>query len=222
MLLEFVPPRPANWSTFDAAAEANHRIANNLSIISGLVRMRASAVCKDPRMRGGDEVRLILEEIGSRLNAVAELHRLLAGVPQEASVDIGDYLRDIAEGVVSSISLSGQNQIHFAADPGCHVPPEKALLLGLVVTELVTNAIKYAHPAGVAGQIRLACRRRSDGHLTIEISDDGVGLPEGVDPMQHGHLGFRLVRSLANQLGAAIEFHSDNLGLFFSLNLPAS
>jgi two-component sensor histidine kinase len=86
----------------------------------------------------------------------------------------------------------------------------------------VTNAIKYAHPAGVAGQIRLACRRRSNGHLTIEISDDGVGLPEGLDPMQQGHLGFRLVRSLAKQLGAAIEFRSDSLGLFFLLDVPRS
>jgi two-component sensor histidine kinase len=221
MLLEFVPPEAENSSTYDAASEANHRIANNLSIVSGLVRMRALAICNQPPMSGA-EVRLILEEIGDRLNAVAELHRRFAKVPQEASVDVRDYLGDIAAGVVSSISLPGRNEFRFHCDPGCCVPPQKALLLGLIVGELVTNAIKYAHPTGVAGRIRLACRRRSDGNLTIEISDDGIGLPEGVDPMQHGQLGFRLVRSLAKQLGATIAFHSDSLGLCFSLHMPAS
>jgi two-component sensor histidine kinase len=83
----------------------------------------------------------------------------------------------------------------------------------------VSNAVSYAHPAGVAGQIRLACRKRSDKQLAIEISDDGVGLPDGVDAMQHGHLGFHLVRALAEQLGAKFEFHSDSLGLTVLLNM---
>src|SRR5205807_7397947 len=104
----------------------------------------------------------------------------------------------------------------------CSVPAAMALPLGLIAGELVTNAIKYAHPADVAGRIKLACRRSSGGDITIEISDDGVGLPEGIEPTERGQLGFRMVRSLADQLGAAIAFHSDALGLRVTLQIPAA
>jgi two-component sensor histidine kinase len=221
-MLELVSSSRPHPPTFDAAMEANHRIANNLSVITGLVRMRTSSICKEPGMKSGDEVRRILEEISSRLDAVARLHRLLARRPQEASIDVAGYLRDIADGVVSSLSLPGQNELQFAFESGCIVPAERALPLGLIVSELVSNAVKYAHPAGVAGQIRLACHRRSDEKLLIEISDDGVGLPGGVDEMQQGHLGLRVVRTLAKQLGAELAFHSEGLGLTILLTMQTS
>ena len=207
---------------YDVVAEAHHRIANNLSIISGLVRLRGSALCKEPRVMSAQEVRLILEEVGSRLEAVARLHRLLAGGRQEESVKVADYLREIADGVVSSLSSAGSIELQFASDPGCLVPAARALPLGLIAAEMVTNAVKFAHPAGVAGHIKLSCRRSPGGSITIEISDDGVGLPEGLDPMKGGHLGFRVVRALADQLGAAIAFHSDSLGLCMTLEMPAT
>jgi two-component sensor histidine kinase len=217
-----VAPPVAKASAFDVAAEANHRIANNLSIISGLVRMHGSTICKQPRMMSGPEVGLILEEVSARLDGVARLHRLLAGGRQETTINVADYLRDIAQGIVSSLSIASATELQVASDPGCLVPPERALPLGLIVGELITNAVKYAHPAGVAGRITLACRRRPDGNIAIEISDDGVGLPEGIDPRKNGHMGFRVVRSLADQLGATIAFQSDELGLRCELQMSAS
>lgn len=218
MPLELVQPG-ANSSPPSMVAEANHRIANSLSVIASLVRMRGASICKKPHRISGEEIRLILEELSGRLETVARLHRLLASGQREASIDISDYLREVAEGIVSSLSFAGQTELELALDAGCFVSPERALPVGLIVAELISNAVKYAHPTGVAGQIRLACRIRSDGTITIEISDDGVGLPEGVDPMRNGHLGFRLVRSLADQLGAAIAFHSDGLGLCFEMHM---
>jgi two-component sensor histidine kinase len=206
----------------DGAAEANHRLANNLSVITALVRMHGSRICRNPRMMSGDEVRLILEELGGRLDTVARLHRLLAVGPREASIEIADYLREIAEAVISSLSFVGTTELQFTADPGCFVPPEKALSRGLIRGELVTKAVKYAHPAGVAGKVAVECCRRPDRTIVLEISDDGVGLPEGLDPMKNGHLGFQLVRTLADQLGATIGFHSDGLGLCFVLQMPAA
>ena len=79
--------------------------------------MRTSNICKEPGMKSGDEVRRILEEISSRLDAVARLHRLLARGHQEASIDVAGYLRDIADGVVSSLSLPGQNDLQFTLTP---------------------------------------------------------------------------------------------------------
>jgi two-component sensor histidine kinase len=221
MSLDLMPPSVPPSSAFSLAAEANHRIGNNLSLIAALVRMQGSRICKNPRMMSGDEVRLILEELGGRLDAVGRLHRRLAD-SHGASIEIADYLREIVEAVISSLSFAGTTELQFTCDPGCSVSPEQALSLGLILGELATNAVKYAHPAGVAGKVRVDCHRHQDETIVLEISDDGVGLPEGLDPMKSGHMGFHFVRSLADQLGATIEFHSDCLGLRFLLLVPAA
>jgi len=153
----------------------------------------------------------------SRLDTIA---RLQAGRRQDASIDLAHYLREIAEGVVSSLSSTAEIALHFDADADCVVEPERVLSVGLIVAEVVTNAIKYAHPTGVAGELAVACRKSPAGRLSIEVSDDGVGLPEGFDPVKNGELGFRLIRSLADQLGAAITHHSDSLGFSITLQMP--
>jgi two-component sensor histidine kinase len=210
---------PANASALDVAAEGNCRTGNNLSLIAGLARQCASSIRKESRTMSGDEVGIILEEFGRRLDTAARLHRLLAIGRQKA---LAHYLRDIAEAVISSLSVAGKAELQFDSDPGCSLPPKEALSLGRIVGELVTNAVKYAHPTGIAGKITLSCRRASGGNITIEISDDGVGLPEGLDPIKSDGFGFRLVRSLADQLGATIAFYSDCLGLRFVLHMPAA
>jgi two-component sensor histidine kinase len=212
---------PAKSSALDVAAAANHRIGNNLSLIAGLAQQYASSIRKESRMMNGDEVGVILEEFGGRLDTVARLHRLLASGQQKAPM-LTDYLRDIAEAVISSLSVAGETELQFVSDPGCSLAPTEALSLGLIVGELVTNAVKYAHPTGVAGKVIVSCRKASGGNITIEISDDGVGLPDGFDPMKSEDFGFRLVRSLADQVGATIAFHSDCLGLRFVLHMPAA
>jgi two-component sensor histidine kinase len=99
------------------------------------------------------------------------------------------------------------------------VPTEDIGPIALIVSEMVTNSAKYAHPAGVAGRIDVACQR--DGDLIIvEVTDNGVGLPENFDVLDGGGLGFNMVRALASQLGALPIFDSDTLGLQFLLLLP--
>jgi two-component sensor histidine kinase len=219
MMLKVVPLPAAGPNAPDLAAEANHRIANSLSILAVVVQMQKSSICKDPRLMSSEEVCAVLENIRGRLDAVARLHHLLANSQSQGPIEVSGYLRGIAEAVVSSISSAAHHELHFASDPGCVVAPEKALSLGLIVGELVTNAVKYSHPAGIGGLITLACRHGPEGHLTIEVSDDGVGMPDGFDPMKHGHLGFKLIRSLANQLAAEITFHNDALGLGVALQI---
>ena len=109
---------PANSSALDVAAEANDRIGNNLSLIAGLARQSASSIRKESRMMNGDEVGIILEEFGGRLDTVARLHRLLASAQQKAPILV-DYLRDIAEAVISSLSVAGETELEFVSDPNC-------------------------------------------------------------------------------------------------------
>jgi two-component sensor histidine kinase len=99
------------------------------------------------------------------------------------------------------------------------VPTENIVPIALIVSEMVTNAVKHAHPAGVAGRIDVGCHL--DGsRIIVEVTDDGVGLPENFDVLDGGDLGFKMVRALASQLGALPIFDSGPLGLRFMLLLP--
>jgi len=199
--------------TFNPAAEAVHRIGNNLALLAALVRMQAASISKQDRLMTAAEVGVILGQLGQRLDTVARLHRLLAEGPEGSPIELAGYLREIAEAAVSPPWHGGRTELQFTCNPNWSVSPERTLSLGLLVGELVANAVKYAHPAGVPGKAKVDCHRTPDDTTVLEVSDDGVGLPEGLDPMKAGGVGFLMVRSLAQQLGATVEFHSDDLGL---------
>lgn len=218
-----VAPAASEPLQLDLIAEANHRIANNLAMIAGLARLQAGNVRDDEELFTGREVRLMLQEFGGRVDAIARLHRLLADPTRPACVDLVDYLRGVAEAVIATVSGIGQANLRFEANEACSFSSKRALSLGLIVGELVTNAVKYAHPTGIAGEISINCQKDADGRIVVEVSDDGVGLPDGLDPMESMHLGLRLVRSLAQQLDAEIAFENDGLGLRVVLIInPAS
>lgn len=212
-------------SAIDLAAEANHRIANSLALIAGLVRMQGAAIC-DTRVMHGRDVQLMLEQFGGRLETVARLHRLLAHPRQGLAIDLADHLREISDATASALSFAGQSELRLETEPSCVVTPHVALLMGLIVAELVTNSLKYAHPSGVAGVITISCRQCPTGTgpagtIIVVVSDDGVGLPEGMDPRTSSQLGLRLVRSLADELRANISFDDRALGLSVTLQMPA-
>lgn len=204
----------------DAAAEANHRVANSLAMVAALIQIHARGIAAQPGSMARSEVCVLLEEIGHRIDAVGRLHRLLANLPAGSDIELGDYLHEISEAVVSSMSFAGRARLRHESDDGCRLAAERALPLGLMVSELVTNAVKYAHPSGVFGTIAVACRRRP-GKIIVEITDDGVGLPEGFDPAHADSLGLRLARSLAAQLGATLAFRDTGAGLTVAIGLPA-
>jgi len=208
------------FSRPDLPAGSDRRIADNLSIVADLVRDQASSLDGRAGTLDRDEVQTILADLGGRVDAVARLHRLLAERPAKAALSLGEYLEDITAAIVAALSGDRVIRLQFACDPHCFVTPERALSLGFIVVELVTNAVKYAHPTGVAGAITVQCEQRPDGSITVEVSDDGVGLPEGMDPMKANSLGLRVVRSLAAQLGARVEFEHDALGLSCVLQMP--
>ncbi|MEJ2374478.1 MAG: sensor histidine kinase [Pseudolabrys sp.] len=206
----------------DAVAESNHRIAHNLSLVAGWVRLYAREVANAGEPVSNDKVCAILQEIGARVEAIAHLHGLLASHDRGQPIDLSGYLREIAETVVSSFTFAHKAALCFSANEACVVAPERALPVGLVVGELVTNAVKYAHPPGVRGQIRVGCRN-SGGTIELEVADDGVGLPDGFDRMQDGGLGLRLVRSLARQLQGELAFDDIGVGLSVALRMtPAA
>ena len=214
------PLSPAAVPLPDAIAEANHRIANNLTLVASMVRMHARTLNDRAEPLTKEGVRALLEEIGTRIEQVAHLHGLMAGQEHGEPVDLSDYLRDIGETVVSSLTFLGKAKLHYGSHSECLVAPGRALPVGLIVGELLTNAVKYAHPAGVTGDIMVTCNRFDDV-IVVVISDDGIGLPETFDPMRHGGLGLRLVRSLAAQVDAKLVFNDTGTGLSVEVHIPA-
>jgi two-component sensor histidine kinase len=92
----------------------------------------------------------------------------------------------------------------------------------LILCEIFINAMKYAHPTGVPLIMVVDCEPSADGRLVLTISDDGVGLPEGFQPEQNGGMGFKVMRSLAAEIGGELQILSTHLGLSFRLSLPAT
>jgi len=201
-------------------AEANHRIANNLMLIAGLLGMQADALKKSGEPRSAAAARQMLEEVRGRIETVGRLHRLLSRPTVGSTLDLGRYLADIAKAAVTSLSATGAMTLDVSGCGACDAPSPQAMSIGFIVGELATNAVKYSHPAGVGGRIELSCRRRADGSTLIRLADDGVGLPEGFDPQTSQGLGMRMMRTLTGQLGASLTFAPSDVGLTVDLVVP--
>jgi two-component sensor histidine kinase len=191
--------------------EAEHRIANSLQLISALVRQRArSDDVSDPGT--------FLLEIADRIETVGRLHRFLGESPT-GTVQLGRYLAEICDRLRGALTPAATS-FSFDCPADCHVPAKTALSLGLITAELISNSLKYAHPAGLPTRLSLSCAREQEGRLMIAYEDDGVGFPEGFDVNETGHMGMNFIRLLSTGLGGQHDWHSDSLGVRFEIVLP--
>ena len=214
----FAPP-PAQ-SANDLVAEANHRVANSLALLGGLVRMQARAAGKSSRAFSNAQIRMMFDGIAARIATIGQLHRMLATIPMDGTIPLDGHLRQVCASLIAAFSCD-QQQVHIEHEGGeCLVLAKHVQPLTLILCEILTNSIKYAHPAGVEANLKVACESQQDGTLVMIISDDGVGLPEGFDPLKDGGIGFQVIRALSADMGARLNVTSDNLGLTFRLTLP--
>jgi two-component sensor histidine kinase len=193
--------------------EAEHRIANSLQIISHLVRQRArSGYVSDPQT--------FLLEIADRIETVGRLHRFLRE-STTGTVQLRAYVKEICDRLTGALAPAATS---FSMDCPMDypVPAKTALSLALISAELVSNSLKYAHPAGLPTKIALSCRPDEKGRLTIVYEDDGVGFPEGFDVNEAGHTGMNFIRLLSKGLGGKHEWYSDPLGMRFEIVVPIS
>ncbi len=189
--------------------EAHHRITNDLAVISSLVRLQAQG------LRGADAIcpdmaREALLAAASRIDAVGRLHRSLCTASDDQVAE--HYLRGLCADAAAFAGIDRAAitcRIAFLRD----VPPEQLRSLGLLIHEMLLNALKYSHPAGLVPVIDVHCGHDESGALIMDVSDDGVGFPEGFDPAKDGGFGFRIMRLLADQLGVTLTFDSSPLGV---------
>jgi len=210
---------PAN---IDLVAEANHRVANSLALLGSLIRMQARAVGKSGMTPTNAEVRMMFDGIAARIATVGQIHRLLAQMPSEGTVALNAHLREICSALISAFSSEQQEVRILHHGPDCQVLTKYVQPLTLIICEVLTNAIKYSHPAGVPVDLAVSCEGREDGTLQIVLSDDGIGLPEGFNPNRDGGIGFQIIRALSADMGAGLVIQSDNLGVTFSLTIPSA
>jgi two-component sensor histidine kinase len=216
----FYPEHPqADYAGF-VISETNHRISNNLALISAAIGIRASEITKSGRSLDCEEISLLLAEVSARISTVSWLHRFLSKEPSGESVDLNDHLHEMCDTLVSAVSQPKRMVLRRIGDAECVVATGQIVPLSLIVTEVITNSLKYAHPSGVPGTIDLGCRKQADGSLVVEIADDGVGFPEDFDVTKDGGIGTRTIRVLARQLHAEFDFDSTPLGLRFTLCIP--
>jgi len=200
-------------------AETDHRIANNLASLSGVIRFQRNAISKSGKTFTTEQVCMLLDDIDARLEVAAKHHKSLAQAVNGNGVNLGDFLEEISA-MISRLSPDGRMDLTVDSACGGYIDPRHALHAGLITAELLTNASKYAHPSGLVVKVNLLCKTNDDGSFMVEVTDDGVGFPENFDPSTDGGLGFQLMRALANGLNAELQFEHDSLGVRARLVKP--
>ncbi|NGP89403.1 sensor histidine kinase [Fodinibius halophilus] len=183
--------------------ETHHRIKNNLATITGMLELQ---VMKS----SSQEVQEVLSESMNRVQSIASIHEKLYETEGLASITLDDYLEDLIRQVDSSIeNIDGLSEIDFEIDiKPISIRTRQAVPLGLIINELVTNSHKHAFDEE-GGTISIKCTEENNT-VSLEVKDDGKGLPEGLDVTSSQSLGLKLVDSLAKQLKAEYSFSSDN------------
>jgi two-component sensor histidine kinase len=181
--------------------EVNHRVGNSLQIIASLLHLQASSAAQE-------DVKAALTNAMGRVAAVAQVHRRLYTSHDLKSVLLNAYLEALLEDLRRSAEGNRMSRLTLTAEP-IEIDPDRAVAIGIIVNELVMNAVKYAYPDG-AGPIHVELKPQ-DEELMLSISDDGVGLNAKADPRSTG-MGQRIVTAMATKLDARVERDPNHTG----------
>jgi PAS domain S-box-containing protein len=175
--------------------EVHHRVKNNMQVISSLLAMQSSA--------GDPEVQKKLDESQNRIRSIALIHEQLYRSSELSHIDVQSYFETLTSQLLQSFGKSGAVRLELATDP-IALDIDQSMACGLIVNELVTNALKYAYPAEKGGVIRVSLREHPSGERVLTVSDDGPGL-NGAKRSGPPSLGMSLVTTLARQLRGRVE-----------------
>ncbi len=190
--------------------EVHHRVKNNLQIINSLLSLQLRSV-------QDEDARRAIAEAGARVGVMARLHLTLYQSGRLGALDLGPWLRRLAEDTLRLLGEGRRIALDFQADAGLTLAVDQAVPLSLLLSELLTNAVKYAFPQG-QGTVTLHLHRQGAG-LRLLVADDGVGLPAGFDPGTSKGLGMRIIHALARQIDARLTLLQRGAGTAFDVEL---
>ena len=177
--------------------EVHHRVKNNMQVITSLLRLESNRI-DHPTTKG------VLKDMQNRILAMASLHEALYRSNSFAQVDLASYLKELTTQLQRSLVASpGQIAFHLDLLP-VGLDLDQAVPCGLIVNELVSNALKHGFPDGRRGTVRVEAAWVSEGLLRLRICDDGIGLSPDFAELRVKSLGLQLVADLARQLGGSL------------------
>lgn len=190
--------------------EVHHRVKNNLQIISSLLSLYA-------RRFDNPEVQRGFTDCLNQVRAMGLVHELLFRSANLAEIDFDEYLRVLADQLVTFFGRGQQVRVMVEAAP-LRFDLDRTIPLALIVTEAITNAFKHAFPGGRRGTISVRAAKSEDT-VRVTVADDGIGLPGGPEKFREGSLGMKLLHVLADQLDGRLEY-SGGPGTTVVLTLP--
>jgi PAS domain S-box-containing protein len=178
--------------------EIHHRVKNNMQVISSLFNLQAEHITDE-------KARRMLKDGQLRIRSMALIHEKLYQSRNLSKIDFADYLRTLSEHLFQFFKDEADRSRLETDLEHIHLDINSAVPCGLIINELVSNALRHAFPEGRKGVIRIGMRREGDGTVELRIADDGVGIPEGVDFRDTESLGLQIVNLLVGQLEGTIE-----------------
>jgi PAS domain S-box-containing protein len=183
--------------------EIHHRVKNNLQVIHSLLDLQSSKI--------RDEVALqLLRESQNRLKSMAMIHQTLYESKDFARVDFRSFLEALVPTLVSSYSVDPHRINLVISGAEISLPINAAIPCGLIVNELISNALKHAFPKGGNGEIKVDLASEPGDTIVLTVADDGVGIPDDIDLGNATTLGLQLVELLADQLAAELTMRRSN------------
>lgn len=175
--------------------ELQHRVSNNLATVAGLLTIQRRAIADETAKKA-------LEDAAARINVVAKMKRLLHD-PTAQEVDFGGFLQGMVQDLTTAAGSDGRVSVDLVCE---HVliSRDQAIPVGLVATEILTNALEHGFPGAAQGQVRIQLAE-ARGVVTLRVEDDGQGLPQGFDLARTGSLGLSIARQFAQQMGGTLN-----------------
>ncbi len=189
--------------------EVNHRVGNSLQIIASLLNLQAGS-------SQDEDVKAALTNAMGRVTAVSQVHRRLYTSHNLKTVMLNQYLEALMEDLRRSTEGNRMSQLILKAVP-VEIDPDRAVAIGMMINELVMNAVKYAYPDG-SGPIHVELQVRNND-VELSITDNGVGLEVKADPRSTG-LGQRIISAMATKLEAALERDPMHKGTRIVIQFP--
>ncbi len=192
--------------------EIHHRVKNNLQVISSLLDLQARA-SKDERTAA------VLRESRTRLHSMSLIHEKLYRSGDSSGIPVPEYVRDLIANLRKSFAVDSETVKLTVDAEDVSLDMDVAVPCGLIINELVSNALKYAFPRGRKGEVRIDFHRGEGRLFALRVSDNGVGMPPEVDARAPATLGLRIVNVLAGQLKGALEVER-NGGTALTVTFP--